>query len=400
MGAKSRIDGLVDERDMYKHAYETTKVDRDRLSSYEHAFITTAADRDRIKAEWNALRVDEEDRRIGIAAYALLNDLRLSPETIEARFPSDDGRSARRRASDGLLSIAETILRSCHISKTAYSLIRTALELDNSFRGQHHAIHCYYLERLGVDAYEQYFKDGVANGLWPDAGTASAQAASIARGVPPILLATLPKSGSIYIWSAIEQTVQAPTFAIAIPNSMLDERLVEPLVEVFARGGMIAQHHLSASRENIEMLKRAGIQKVIVHVRDPRQAAVSWWHYTAKIGATRGTLVGADRDAHLWKKFLKPAFHWINQWLDVNDLEILFSTQEDMAENELDHVAQLLKFLSWTTADIVLPMKSERVHFRSGRKDEWREFFQPETIAGVKKLIRPDAVERFGWSYD
>lgn len=382
-----------------EHAYETTKADRDRLLPYEHAFVTTAADRDRIQAEYDSYKVDQLDRNLGLAAYALVNDLKIPLEILEDRLSGErDSRSLTRRASDGLLSLAETIFRACHGAQTGLSFVETALAIDNSFRGQHHALHVYYIDRYGPDAYADYFIKGTKQGMWPDLGTSQAQSACIEGGIPPIFIATLPKSGSIYIWSAIQATINAPTFTTAMPHSLLDERLVDDLLGAFAKGGMISQHHLPASTHNLEMFRKHGIGKVIVHLRDPRQAAVSWWHYGIKIGLTKGTLTGADRDQLLWSSYVEPAIAWINGWVDAKDIDVHFSTQEDMAGNERAHITKMMQFIGLPAENLVLPSKSDKVHFRTGRKDEWRTFFQPEMLARMRSAIRSDVAARFGWS--
>jgi len=43
----------------------------------------------------------------------------------------------------------------------------------------------------------------------------------------------------------------------------------------FAAGGAICSQHIPATAPNLEILTRAGITKVIVHVRDPRQCITS-----------------------------------------------------------------------------------------------------------------------------
>ncbi|MQB00189.1 MAG: hypothetical protein GEU78_07845 [Actinobacteria bacterium] len=234
-------------------------------------------------------------------------------------------------------------------------------------------------------------------GLWPHPNTMLEQQKAIERGIGPVLLATLPKSGSVYVWNALYGTYGMPGGKIAVPHSMMDEIIVEEWLRLFSAGGMIAQHHLPATENNIRLLKKYGPRKIIVQIRDPRQGAVSYWHYIVKLGHADPDIPIEDREKFLWDHYLLPAREWFDGWLAVeNTLDLMFSRQEDMAGNEYIHISRIAAFLDMPDKKIRLPAKGDKTHFRSGLKDEWREFFSADFQSRADDLLAPIDERFFG----
>ena len=47
---------------------------------------------------------------------------------------------------------------------------------------------------------------------------------------------------------------------------------------LFSGGGFVSQNHLAPSPENLQILQHFKL-KMVLHLRDPRQALLSWIHY-------------------------------------------------------------------------------------------------------------------------
>ena len=153
------------------------------------------------------------------------------------------------------------------------------------------------------------------------------------RDIPGIILNTLPKSASVYILSKLSGGLKIPHRYIHI-GRFPDNLIVPDLTKELARGGMIAQSHFPAKGHNLVTLQRCGIDRIIVHVRDPRQAMLSWVHHVIKRRSRQHPeLVGIDvlppesyfslplTDLITWhiENYLPVQIKWIEDWLDASE---------------------------------------------------------------------------------
>ncbi len=386
------------------------------LQSYRHAFETTSVDRDRLQGELNRAKERVEVERLAWAAFVWLNEAKFSPQEIGQRLIALEKASLRSesasveealsRASDGLILLADDILRDYWSSELGLELVKSALKLDDRFRGVRHCLNVYFARSNLDHEYANYLSKGVEENLWPEVGARSAQRAAKERNLPPVLLATLPKSGSVFLWTTLQKSLNMPHFGIALSSGKgpTQEMVVPKLAEVFSEGGFVTIGHIEPSDENVNILKKNGLKRLIVHFRDPRQAAVSWWYYNTKIGMRRDTWHNhSDVEAWLWENFVKPAAQWINGWLNRADhdpdLDIFVSTQESMAGHETDHVEKIVDFLGIPRdqLDLEIAEKSEEMHFRKGDKNEWLTFFSDDFKRRSLSVIPNELAARFGW---
>ena len=415
---------LEAELETYRHAFETTAADRDRLAAaletyktYKGAFETTAEDRDRLQAELDVAKLSGRDGfEAALLSHVFINELQMAPDAAVKRVESllteiaggaDAGErksNVNRWLSDNLLDVAERIIRRAQISELALDLVESAWQIDPGFRGINHAVDFFFGRRRSAEQLLKYFEDGIAAGAWPDEGTKAAQQQAIERGLPSVLLVTLPKSGSIFLWSTISASLRLPMFRIAVTESLVDEQLIPGTLPIFARGGLSAQHHLAPSEQNVLFLKKNRITRFVLHLRDPRQAAVSWWYYSLKIGSARPRKRSQDEiEEVIWHNFLKPASDWVQRWLDIADndpdFDIFISTQEEMAGREAVHIRSILEFLRIPPGEceVEIAKRDSAAHFRKGAKDEWLSFFSDEFKKRSKDLIPDHIAERFGW---
>ncbi len=389
-----------------------------KLATFQHAFETTAADRDRLAAKSDELAIKHDQILLGMVAQMLVQDLKVEADALGPRLlnatrtlslgpqlrNTSDTSFVVNAAARGLLDVADAMMRQVHFSKSGLDLVELSRTLNPEFYGQHHAIDRFFEKRQGFLNHAAYYADAIAAGLWPDSGTLEAQKAAIERGLPSILLITLPKSGSVFLWTTISASLQMPTFRVALTKDMKDEVLVPELLRAFAKGGMIAQHHLSPSKETLEDLKRSHVRRLVLHIRDPRQACVSWLHYGRKIKATPGRVPPHQfAESYLWQEFLKPASEWLHKWLEVDetdpDLEIVFSTHEEMAGRTKEHIEDLLQKLHVPSdqVDLKLSDLTGATHFRKGEKNEWLDFLSDDFKRRSTELIPNALARRFNW---
>lgn len=246
------------------------------------------------------------------------------------------------------------------------------------------------------------------------------QQAAVGRGIPGILFNTMPKSGSIYIWKSLQEALDAPFCRVSL-HLFPTDFLVPSWLETLATGGAVCQEHLDASAENLATLAEHAFDRLIVHVRDPRQATLSWVHHVDSLvgdaekqrarvhpplPADFDNRSFAERlDWHLDKHF--PALiEWTKGWLRARkacggDTNILFTTYEEFCRDPTAFYAKIADFYGLDrnilTVDVINLEKTEALHFRRGLADEWRSVFTEEQQRTVWQQMPGELCDRFGW---
>jgi hypothetical protein len=246
------------------------------------------------------------------------------------------------------------------------------------------------------------------------------QCRAIADGIPSILLITLPKSGSVYTTTRLSKKLGAPQCRISLDLTPIDH-VVPSWAESFARGGAVCQEHLDASPDNLEVLAASGVKKLQIHVRDPRQATISWIHHVETMVDENSYLrdlsspaLPDDYDERSFSEKIDwhidnhlPALaKWSAAWLAASSRDDLgiamrFSLYEDFHHDQTAFFADLLEFFGVYGFDIrALSSRSlERngLHFRRGEVDEWRRVFSAEQCTRATDAIPKDLGTRFMW---
>lgn len=92
-----------------------------------------------------------------------------------------------------------------------------------------------------------------------------------------ILLNTMPKSGSVYMQKSLAKILGCATLDVGNRYALIDQIGLRD-VRTLIGGGHVAQGHLAPSRENPQIVQHYKL-KMILHLRDPRQALLSWVHH-------------------------------------------------------------------------------------------------------------------------
>ncbi len=237
------------------------------------------------------------------------------------------------------------------------------------------------------------------------------------RGLPGILINALPKSASESIWNRLAQGLGIAQGHISI--GLFPDCLAVPYrVREFSRGGMAAKEHLPATTHNVAALAEAGVERVIVHVRDPRQALLSWAHFLE--GDVRKRLL-----APLWRKTTPPAdffrqpfatqldwhiehylpiiVRFIDDWVEAGGspaagISVKFLTFEAFKADASGYFDELLAFFGIDPVLYAAEAEAEAIHLRKGAVDEWRGVFTAEQAARIWQRIPARLAEMFSWS--
>jgi hypothetical protein len=232
-----------------------------------------------------------------------------------------------------------------------------------------------------------------------------------------ILLNTMPKSGSAYISGSLATILQLNTMQIGHGYALIDQINIQG-ARTLSRGGFVSQAHLAPSSENLQVLQYFK-QKLVLHLRDPRQALLSWVHHLDWISggsAGREELLYAmpqppsgyfdfpltrKIDWHI-ENYLPQLIAWSEQWVEVADrciIPILITRWDDLRSNEKTFFDSILAFyqLNFDYALPSLPRTMEATHFRRADPAEWIRSFTPEQADQATLMIPQPLRTRFGW---
>jgi tetratricopeptide (TPR) repeat protein len=240
--------------------------------------------------------------------------------------------------------------------------------------------------------------------------------AGIARGLPTLIISTLPKSASESIWNKLTNGLGLAQCYISL-GLFPECCLVPSRVKEAAKGGVAIKEHIGPSEHNIATLHNAGVDRLIVHHRDPRQAALSWAHFARDDVAKR--IMGP-----LWRKIVPPAqvlagdlprlldwcidrylphqIEFLAKWRAVAaqpkpPLAVQFMSFESFIRDPDGYFARALAFYDIPKSAFAADAEAETVHLRKGETDEWRGVFTQAQRERAWALIPPDMAEAFGW---
>ncbi len=193
--------------------------------------------------------------------------------------------------------------------------------------------------------------------------------------IPPILLVTLPKSGTVFIAKAMREGLnlgkQSDSIANLISNGEIQldtgrfpEILINySILKKFAmqKEGVIGITHLPPTQFNVLMVNRY-LDKVIINLRDPRQAILSLTHHFNELEVSEPFLnftysfpnhyfslpLSKQIDYQI-ENWLPVFINWVEGWLDVSEdprlqLDILFTHFEDMKNDPQIFFRSILEF--------------------------------------------------------
>ena len=232
-----------------------------------------------------------------------------------------------------------------------------------------------------------------------------------------ILLNTMPKSGSIYIQKSLAKILNCRTLDFGNRYALIDQIGIRD-ARVLVGGGYVAQNHLAPSLENLQVLQHYKL-KMVLHLRDPRQALLSWVHHIDWLSSRddaeemllyctpqpplayfKDTLAGKID----WQieNYLPQLTDWVTRWLAVADagtIPILITHQDALRTDEKALFDSILAFhgLDADYALPHLPRTLEDTHFRRAEPKEWQSTFTVEQARRTTALIPRALRQRFGW---
>jgi hypothetical protein len=221
------------------------------------------------------------------------------------------------------------------------------------------------------------------------------QIAAIERGIPPILIACMPRSGSATLTHTMGRALGVPVLHLSagqFPNYFL----VPSWVDMFAEGGAITQDHFGASDFNIGVLRARSPRHIFVLVRDPRAAARSQAHYLARDQIHSVDPLSLRIESLCVGQFIP----WLQAWIDcARNPDLPFRIHWLTFREVCDDPAAVLRGISDALAREHLAMapfadcrtiEEVRVHFVQGDDDAWRGEVDDETRERLWAACTPE----------
>ena len=239
----------------------------------------------------------------------------------------------------------------------------------------------------------------------------------IEQKLPAMLINTLPKSASESIWNRLAEGLRMAQSHLSL-GLYPDCCLVPARVASAAEGGLIAKEHIPATPFNLKQLADKGIDKLVFHVRDPRQATLSWAHFVEsdvsmrlmapiwrKIVPPAGVLRSPLPELIDWciDHYLPVAIQFMRGWTELRQnreqpIDVLFLTFEQFRTDPEGYFTSVLDFYGIAPERFAAEAEAEVVHLRRGLIDEWREVFTHEQQERAWRQIPADMAETFGWT--
>lgn len=263
-----------------------------------------------------------------------------------------------------------------------------------------------------------FYDEAVRKGILPGKALAEKQAEAMAKGLPPVFINTMLKSGTGFLTKVLREHLDLPQYFTTLRGSPNDW-ILPGYMEKFAAGGALTVQHLDAGEANLDLLAAKGIAKIYLHIRDPRQATVSYMHHlennlSGELFALRNWIqpfLPADyiqmdwRQKTAWqaKNHVPGLIHWTQEWVTAAERDSRFDIMiVDFDEFRRDEVATINKILSffgidYQVSEADMPHKKDVPHFRKGKTEEWREVFTARQQEIHWQLIPKPLATRFGW---
>lgn len=237
-----------------------------------------------------------------------------------------------------------------------------------------------------------------------------------ATRVPPLLITTMPRSGTYYISRLFSDGLRIKSQIVSNQYFPSDTIRYHALKE-FANGNYVSQDHFEASKINLTHISHYG-GRVLCHVRDPRQAMLSWIHHIEQYKENAETYLfiypplpesyyGYSLERKIdWAidNWLPLLVRWTEDWVAVADgdgpVKVKMTHYEEMIRDEKAFITDVLDFFS-VPRERFIPTKielGEDVHFRKGDADEWKTVFTSAQRTKATALIPNDLMVRMGWS--
>lgn len=236
------------------------------------------------------------------------------------------------------------------------------------------------------------------------------------KSIPGIMINTMPKSASIYILNTLSSSLKLSQYIEPVAPGYFPNYFMRPYkLNQVLKYHMLRQEHFDASEINLHILEKARCQFVL-HVRDPRQATLSWAHHFNRLhqdpmapNYTKHLLFPGYYDLPFEQQLdwhiethLNSMSDWLRGWvthLKGNPTNVLLTTYEQMREDEAAFFDRIIEFYEIPKKHFrhKAAPKNMKNHYRKGLSDEWLHVFSDRQKARCDELLDATILDFFNW---
>jgi hypothetical protein len=203
------------------------------------------------------------------------------------------------------------------------------------------------------------------------------QLQGVARGLPPILMACMPRSASTSLAHSLARAIGVPVLHLSA-GRFPDYFLVPSWLDMFLEGGAITQDHFGPRDFNLGVLRGRGSRDLFVLIRDPRAAARSQVHFLSSgNGDTNEPL-----EARIERECVINFIPWLQGWIECAKnpdmpLRVRWITYREVSQDAagvLRRICSVLQESYPAMSDYAGCQKIPEVtiHFESGNDHAWQ----------------------------
>jgi hypothetical protein len=221
------------------------------------------------------------------------------------------------------------------------------------------------------------------------------QFSAIARKIPAILIACMPRSASATLTHTLAKLLNVPVLHICI-GFFPDYFFAPSWLDMFLEGGAVTQDHFMLNAFNLGVIASRGHRHVFVTVRDPRAAARSQVHWLSREHSS----FSGSTDERIRQECIENFIPWLQGWIDRSrDESLPFQVHmikfQDVVRDlagSIRRIATILRdefpamapFCEYTEVEEV------RLHFDQGNDEAWRSEVSEATRAELWNACTPD----------
>lgn len=235
-----------------------------------------------------------------------------------------------------------------------------------------------------------------------------------------VFLNFLPHSGNSYTRDVLCKFLKLSVNKVS-QNTFPEDSIYEPAFLRFleSKDKWMLATFVSPNPNNIDILHRH-LNKIVLHVRDPREALIAYIRYTDK-HPTHTYLLSLiypppppeyfdwtfEKKAD-WQieHFFKYSIQWLNQWLDRIEMDanltVLPVTFEDMIQDPLSYFQEIVSFYGidpqeFKQSDLIAPMGLPQYPFTKGDIATWRTRLTDAQKQYITSLMDERLLSAFNW---
>tara|TARA_R110002074_G_scaffold274885_1_gene446436 strand:- start:455 stop:1489 length:1035 start_codon:yes stop_codon:yes gene_type:complete len=243
------------------------------------------------------------------------------------------------------------------------------------------------------------------------------QARTREEGMPNIPFFSLPKTASSFVNNILANGLDIPYTMI----SWHGIKAIKAWAEIFTKGPGVLHDHLHPENDNAVTLKASGLQRAILHVRDPRQMLLSLAHHSQADGGywrMDSKLFGYNKinmsehdldytiDLMLEDRHPKRCAKWLDDWHKLApDVEIFVSRYEKLHAEPQAFLSEVVEFCGGDSqvqeklAEYWKQNTEDQAHtgynFRSGKVDEWKKVLLPRHLKLIEEQLDGTSLGKF-----